>query len=304
METEKAQRQISVIDPISPAVDRVRSLLFAPFSVGAWLVFGFAAWLAVLGRQEISSGVAFLAGKARRSGSMGDAARETQQWLVDTSTAVFTWIALGGVAFVFFGLLGLWLSSRGRFIFLDCVVRKRSRLGSAWREFATQANSMFLFRLCLGGLGSAVFIPPLIVMVIQTYRLLEARQYQVDRLLIMVACVAVCALLLAGILLIGKLTNDLVAPIMYRRRIKALAAWAQVATLSTQSIGPIIRYAVFQVCLQMVAGTIGIVAVLATCGVAAIPYLGTLILLPVIVFDRAYSLYFLGQYGEEFRLLD
>ncbi|MHB9006972.1 MAG: hypothetical protein ACYDC1_08565, partial [Limisphaerales bacterium] len=47
--------------------------------------------------------------------------------------------------------------------------------------------------------------------------------------------------------------------------------------------------------------------VLATCCVAgcllAIPYLGAVLLLPVFVFDRAYSLHFLRQFGPEYDLL-
>jgi len=45
-------------------------------------------------------------------------------------------------------------------------------------------------------------------------------------------------------------------------------------------------------------------AVVATCCIlgclAAIPYLGTVLLLPVFVFRRAYSLYYLAQYGLDY----
>jgi hypothetical protein len=41
--------RVSVIDPITPAIDRVKLILFRPFDMGKWFVIGFCAWLAYLG---------------------------------------------------------------------------------------------------------------------------------------------------------------------------------------------------------------------------------------------------------------
>ena len=49
----------------------------------------------------------------------------------------------------------------------------------------------------------------------------------------------------------------------------------------------------------------GIVAVLATCltcCLVSLPYIGTVILLPILVFLRCYTLYFLEQFGEPWRI--
>jgi len=47
-----------------------------------------------------------------------------------------------------------------------------------------------------------------------------------------------------------------------------------------------------------------LIVVLMTCCIAgcfmAIPYLGTVLLLPVLIFYRAYSLHFLAQFGPEY----
>jgi len=40
---------ISVIAPVSRAIDTTRQLLFAPFAMVKWLALGFTAWLAMLG---------------------------------------------------------------------------------------------------------------------------------------------------------------------------------------------------------------------------------------------------------------
>ena len=48
MGLENPQR-ISVIDPIGPAIEHVRLMLFKPFDLSKWLTIGFCAWLAQLG---------------------------------------------------------------------------------------------------------------------------------------------------------------------------------------------------------------------------------------------------------------
>jgi len=53
-----------------------------------------------------------------------------------------------------------------------------------------------------------------------------------------------------------------------------------------------------------VIGFIVVAAVLVTCCIAgcllALPYLGTVLLLPVLVFKRGYSIHYLAQYGPDY----
>ena len=41
--------EINVVEPVSPALERVKRVLFQPFDLGKWFVIGFCAWLACLG---------------------------------------------------------------------------------------------------------------------------------------------------------------------------------------------------------------------------------------------------------------
>jgi hypothetical protein len=54
----------------------------------------------------------------------------------------------------------------------------------------------------------------------------------------------------------------------------------------------------------MAIGIIVLLAILATCCIAGclmlLPFIGTVLLLPVLVFKRAYSLYYLAQYGSQY----
>ena len=45
---------VSVTLPISPAIERVKLLLFRPFDLGKWFAIGFCAWLATLGQHGFS----------------------------------------------------------------------------------------------------------------------------------------------------------------------------------------------------------------------------------------------------------
>ena len=63
-------------------------------------------------------------------------------------------------------------------------------------------------------------------------------------------------------------------------------------------------YFLFQIVLGVAIGTLIVMVVLVTCCCAgclmALPFLGTVLLLPVLIFKRAYPLYFLAQFGPEY----
>ena len=44
-----SHREISVAEPVSPALERVKTMLFKPFDLGKWFTIGSCAWLAQLG---------------------------------------------------------------------------------------------------------------------------------------------------------------------------------------------------------------------------------------------------------------
>ena len=44
-------REIGVTEPIAPAYERVKQMLFKPFDLTKWITIGFCAWLAGLGES-------------------------------------------------------------------------------------------------------------------------------------------------------------------------------------------------------------------------------------------------------------
>ena len=47
-------------------------------------------------------------------------------------------------------VLFAWLRARGRFLFIDCIVKNRGAIAEPWRDFRKEGNSYFLFSLLVG----------------------------------------------------------------------------------------------------------------------------------------------------------
>jgi len=64
--------------------------------------------------------------------------------------------------------------------------------------------------------------------------------------------------------------------------------------------GEILLYCLFLIVLALATAIVACLVTCATCCIAAIPYIGTVILLPVFVLLRSFSLLFLRQFGPEY----
>src|ERR1017187_9545305 len=74
-------REISVTEPIEPAYDRVKQVLFKPFDFTKWIILGFCAWLAGLGESGGGGGGGFngFGGNNRFNGGNGQPAEELRR---------------------------------------------------------------------------------------------------------------------------------------------------------------------------------------------------------------------------------
>ncbi len=304
MEMTNPPRSISVLDPLTPAMERTKFILFQPFDLGKWFLIGFSAWLAYLGQ---AGGGGFHVNVATPGGggaqSFQDMLNRAEQWFRDNTDWLIPVIIGGVIASFLLGLLILWVSSRGRFMFLNCVARNTGEIAAPWKEYAMEGNSLFLFRICLSVLGSLVLLPLIGVILYQVFWMVKDQAIVRERVITVIVCIAASALFGIVFGIVGKLTHDFVVPIMYRRRIKTLAGWAELRGLLSGAKGATILYLLFGLLLATAVAVIVTLALCFTLCLAALPYLGTVILLPVYVFLRAYSLCFLEQFGEDYRLI-
>jgi hypothetical protein len=89
-------------------------------------------------------------------------------------------------------------------------------------------------------------------------------------------------------------------PVMYRRRCRAVEAFRDVTFLMFHHVGSFFLFCLFGIVLILAALMIGAIVTCASCCLAALPYMGTVILLPVFVCLRAFTLAFLRQFGPDY----
>lgn len=299
--------EISVTAPISQALDRVKRVLFQPFDLGRWFIIGFGAWLAHLGEQGWGGGGNY-GGGSHHGGPGGPNIQHALERAKDYLVSNLWWIGPVVVALVVLGLVlwvvFTWLSSRGKFMFLHCVALNKAEVLVPWEQFAGAGNSLWRFRLGLGLVGMVVMLPLLALIVVPVLKMVTRGAPNAAGILVAAGALLMIIAVAIGFAVIGKLLTDFVVPLMFLRGTKCLAGWGELRGLLVAHIGSFVLYFLMQIVLGLAIALMVLVVVLATCCIAGcfmvIPYLGTVLLLPVLVFKRAYSLHFLAQFGPEY----
>ncbi|MFN2475721.1 MAG: hypothetical protein ABR526_05185 [Chthoniobacterales bacterium] len=288
-------RKIEIFAPFSAAIDLTKVILFQPFDIAKWLVIGFAAFLANLvggggGNYRFSKNFSSAGDWKFHSVSrdFGDSSSGWPAW-------VWPLIIIGGLLMIAVVFALMWVGARGKFLFADCVVRNRAAIVEPWREFAREGNSYFRFLLlaalcvilALGLAGAPLLIP----------FALHGDWPSGVGLFVGVFFLGIFAIAAAAWL---HLVSRFMIPIMYRQRCDATTAFRESNALVTRHPGPVLLYLLFSVVLGAAFVAIACVLTCITCCITAIPYVGTVILLPVYVFFMAFLLLFVRQFGPEY----
>jgi hypothetical protein len=296
---------MSVTLPVGQAMDRVKKVLFQPFDAGKWFVIGFCAWLARLGEGGGFHG-GFHSGGHHGPGAQSIRAgiEEARDYVLHNLAWIVPLVIALVVVSLAVGLVLMWLSSRGRFMFLHCVALNTAEVRVPWIQFAREANSLFLFRLVLTLIGLALMFPLVGGLVLVVLGMVFRDAVSPGGVLLAVALLF--AIIAVGIVfwIIGRLTKDFVVPLQFLRRSRCLDAWRELGGLLRGNLGNLVLYFLFRILLAICITVLVVAVVLATCCVAGclliLPYLGTVLLLPVLIFERAYSLHYLAQFGPDY----
>jgi len=198
-------------------------------------------------------------------------------------------------------VLFAWLRARSRFMFIDCIVKNRGAIAEPWREFRTEGNSYFLFSLtaavCLV-LFAALVSAPLVYVAIRGRFYLSLHRDRLEPYVLLITALWVFIILL--VVFAWALIVNFMVPVMYRRRCRAYQAFRAATSLIARHPGEIVLYCLFLIVVAVASVMVGCVVTCATCCIAAIPYVGTVILLPIFVLLRSFSLLFLRQFGPEY----
>src|SRR5208282_1433247 len=264
-------REISVAEPVSPALERVKLMLFQPFDLGKWFVIGFCAWLAYLGEAGSGfSGGNFNPGN-HSHGNGTDFHHGLEQawgyvlnnlyWIVPVAAfVIFLCLALG--------LLFLWLNCRGKFMFLHCVALNKAEVVEPWNKFEREGNSLFWFRLVLVLIGAVLTLPLLVTIAVLILRMVLHGEPDVSGIVTAAGLALVFLALAIVFAVIKKFTVDFVVPIMFLRRRKCWAAWKEFYGLLSAHPGQFALYILFQIVLAMAIGVIVLGAIIITCCIA------------------------------------
>lgn len=296
--------EIHLVAPFERGFQRMKSALFQPFDLRTWLVVGFTAFLAHL-LEGGGSGANYRKEAHSGLGEVLAAPYQAMDWIKSQPE----WAALIAVgiilALALFALL-VWLTSRGKFMFLDNVVEHRALVAQPWHQFRGLGYSLFIWRLIFSAFA-ALLVGGII------YHLWQIAWVHWNEFgdlwslipsLILWGSILLTLFLALGYILL--LLDHFVVPLMYRDNLTAAAAWQKLLSIHWQHTGSFIAYALFMLVAMIAIVMLVVIGGLFTCCLGfvllAIPYISSVVLLPVSYWIRAFSLEYLGQFSPEFQL--
>ncbi len=303
--------RISYSEPLQRGWLRMKRALFQPFDLGRWMVLGFTAWLAQLADGGGGGGGAqdaFQFDRDVATDNFDEAFGGAWEWLTEfVSSGVGVVIAAMIIVTVLvITLLVIWLSSRGRFMFLDNLIHGRTEVTQPWREFRAHGDSLFLWTLgytvvalvVVGALigGLVIALVPAVAMDMGGVSLLMA-------MLLGIVFFAVIVILAY----IEYFLHGFIVPIMHKHGVSTTQAWSMFLPLFQAHPGSFVLYGLFYMVINIAMGLAFIIAGFLTCCLGliliALPYLGSVVTLPASVLARFMNLEFLAQFGDDFNVL-
>lgn len=293
-------------EPLYRAWARMKPALFRPFDPGRWMVIGFTSFLAGLagGNIGVPGPSSWRTADGPDPGEMLGFPSSAARWLAD-NPGWFLIILLATFLLIALAVTLIWLSSRGKFMFLDNVVHNRAEVAVPWQNFKTQADSLFVWRLCFG----LILLALIAAMCVAGFVLFSAGYGRVPLLLLPLCGLSL--LLLALVLAAGYISlflDSFIIPIMYRYDLSASLAWRRFLPLLKRHPGHFLLYGLFMAALFFAVSLGTLLAGCLTCCIGfillMIPYIGSVLLLPLSYTFRCFSLEFLAQFDPEFRLPD
>lgn len=220
---------------------------------------------------------------------------------------VVTLVVIAVVILIGLWLLFVWISSRAQFMFIDNLATNRAQVVAPWHEFRPQGNSLFGFQLVILLAWIAIFaaVGGLIVFILWDVIQRGSPASRDTAAIVTAVNVGMLAYIVffVGSLLYVFMLNNVVIPVMYARRCGVVEGfrygWRQVVR---PNLGLCFLFALMSLVLNIAAAIAATMLTCMTCCIAVIPYLGSVLLLPISVFLRCYSLYFVEQFSEELRI--
>ena len=297
---------ISYTEPLQTAWRTMRRTLFEPFDLGRWFTIGFAAWLAYMGTGGGGINIPSIPDRSGGAGMSQMLALFKQYAMIIIPIAAF--LVLLGVTV---GIVLLWASSRAEFMFVDNLVTNKAEVRDPWRRYRAQGNSLFVWRLLFGILVFVVVAVLVVALVVPLIPFFRGGHHPALSAVWITAIVGLAFAILAVALLaayVNLFLRNFVVSIMYKRAIMVLPAWREFLCLLAAQPGTFIVFGLFVLLIHAATGLAALLVLVLTCCLCClgcllmVPYIGTVIMLPLFVFFRAYGIHFLAQFGPDYDL--
>ena len=222
MGLENPQR-ISVIDPIGPAIEHVRLMLFKPFDLSKWFIIGFCAWLAQLGQGGGGGG----GGNGWRADGHEPGFDAIKDGILAHLAVIIFVAAIVIPIIIIIAVVLCWLRSRGQFMFVHCVAGNKAEVAVPWNKFARHGNSLFLFRIVIGFIGFLAIGLPIAASIFAGF-VMCATGFNPAAIIGLTGAIFVAVVVSVLFVLVAKFTTDFVVPIMFlqhrklRRRLETM----------------------------------------------------------------------------------
>ena len=299
----KPPMNISVTALFKPAWNHMVRILFKPFDIKKWFAPGFCAFLAQCGEGGGGGNYGNFNNQNSASGSeFREGVNNAETW-INSNWELFLGIVIGSVlCILIINLLVLWISSRGKFMLLDGIVKNRAAVVEPWNEFKTQANSLCIFRFMLSIIGMLC-----VALTIGLPAYLAYPDFQADtwgdgatNALVALVCLGIPFAIVGTA--IAFFLSGFVVPTMYLRRVSVMEGWRLAwGHLCKGHLGSAFLLFLLLVLLGIGVGIIAIAVTCATCCLAGLPYISSVVFLPVTVFFTCVFLVYIEQFGNEWK---
>lgn len=250
---------LSAVDTFTPALDRMKRLLFKPFRFGVWWR---VAFLALFTGELSSSGFNFnFPGNfnfpSQNKASHAFAAQPPFHW--PSVPHLIAWIALAALVLVVVMLVFMYVSSILRFVLFDAVLSGRVRIRDGWRRWKQRGTTLFPWQIGFSLVMFAIYAIVFGVPILLAWRAGIFRNPGEHIALLILGGLALFGLavviILAG-LAVYVLTKDFVVPIMAFEGVGPVAGWRRLKLMLSANKGSYAGYLGFKVVLAIAAGIV------------------------------------------------
>jgi hypothetical protein len=305
-------------------------MLFRPFNATKWFTLGFCAFLAQLGEGG-GGNVNFPGGggggggggtprptpgpfpgpgrtPSPGPGSPGGGGDDSFDAFLEQAKDFlvnYGWIVALVLVFILaLVVVVMWVRARGKFMFLEGVAYDRAAVTEPWKRLRPLASAFFRFDLVLtilmfvslavvGGGGFLVALPDI-----------RAERFGGAALAAIIGGGLLLLVLIIGFGLLHEIAEDFLIPLMYLRGTPVGPAWREFRTaIVPGNVGSLFVFYLMKMVLAVAGGMVMVLGTCLTCCIGGLPYISSVLFLPVFVFYRSYSLYYLRQFGHQYNLL-